>query len=74
VSYQIAQGRSQAGGISELALLEAERQQLQTELDRTAAAAARFADSATLFEALGGGWWNAAPASTPDSKAQASAQ
>jgi len=74
VSYQIAQGRSQAGGISELAVLEAERQQLQTELDRTAAAAARFADSATLFEALGGGWWNAAPASTPNQKAQASAK
>jgi NodT family efflux transporter outer membrane factor (OMF) lipoprotein len=73
-SYQIAQGRYQAGGISELALIEAQRQQLQTELDRTAATAARFSDSATLFQALGGGWWNAAPASTPDSKAQASAQ
>ena len=65
VSYQIAQGRYQAGGISELALLEAQRQQLQTELDRTAAAASRFADSATLFQALGGGWWDAAPAATP---------
>jgi NodT family efflux transporter outer membrane factor (OMF) lipoprotein len=65
VSYQIAQGRSQAGGISELALLEAQRQQLQTELDRTTATAARFSDSATLFQALGGGWWNAAPAATP---------
>jgi NodT family efflux transporter outer membrane factor (OMF) lipoprotein len=56
--YQIALGRYQAGGISELALLEAERQQLQSELDRTSAAAARYADSATLFQALGGGWWN----------------
>jgi NodT family efflux transporter outer membrane factor (OMF) lipoprotein len=57
-SYRIAQGRYEAGGISELALLEAEQQLVQTELDRTAAAAARFSDSATLFEALGGGWWN----------------
>jgi outer membrane protein TolC len=73
-SYRIAQGRYQAGGISELVLLEAERQQLQTVLDRTAATAARFSDSATLFQALGGGWWNAAPVSAPDSKAQASAQ
>ena len=74
VSYQIAQGRYQAGGISELALLEAQRQQLQTELDRTAAAASRFADSATLFQALGGGWWDAAPAATPGPNAQASAR
>ena len=71
-SYRIAQGRYQAGGISELTLLEAERQQLQTALDLTSAAAARYADSATLFQALGGGWWNTAPAATADSKAQAS--
>lgn len=73
-SYQIAVGRYQAGGISELALLEAQRQQLQAELDRTAATAARFSDSATLFQALGGGWWNAAPASTPNPRVQASSR
>jgi NodT family efflux transporter outer membrane factor (OMF) lipoprotein len=72
--YQIAHGRYEAGGISELVLLEAQRQQLQAELDRTAAAAARFSDSATLFQALGGGWWNTAPAATPDQKAQTSAR
>ena len=60
-SYQIAVGRYHAGGISELILLEAERQQLQAELDRTAATASRFSDSATLFQALGGGWWNDLP-------------
>ena len=63
-SYRIAQGRYQAGGISELVLLEAERQRLQTELDRTSAAGARYADSATLFQALGGGWWNTESASS----------
>jgi NodT family efflux transporter outer membrane factor (OMF) lipoprotein len=73
-SYQIAQGRFQAGGISEWSLLEAERQSLQAELDRTSAAAARYADSATLFEALGGGWWNTIPAATVDPKTQASAR
>jgi NodT family efflux transporter outer membrane factor (OMF) lipoprotein len=73
-SYQIAEGRYRAGGISELALLEAQRQQLQAELDRTAATAARFSDSATLFQALGGGWWNAAPASTPNPRVQASSR
>ena len=71
-SYRIEQGRYQAGGISELVLLEAERQELQAELDRTAATAARFSDSATLFQALGGGWWNSAPAAAPEAKAQAS--
>lgn len=57
-AYRIASDRYRAGGISQLALLDAERQQLQTALDRTSSAAARYADSATLFEALGGGWWN----------------
>jgi NodT family efflux transporter outer membrane factor (OMF) lipoprotein len=59
-AYEIAAQRYNAGGISELALLDAQRQQLQTTLDRTISAANRFADSATLFQALGGGWWNAA--------------
>jgi NodT family efflux transporter outer membrane factor (OMF) lipoprotein len=73
-SYRIAQGRYQAGGISELVLLEAERQQLHAELDRAVATAARFSDSATLFQALGGGWWSTAAASTTGKNAQASAR
>lgn len=58
--YKIASRRYAAGGISQLATLDARRQQLDAALDRTAAAAARYSDSATLFEALGGGWWNTA--------------
>jgi outer membrane protein TolC len=42
-------------------LLDAERQGLQTELDRIVAQAARYADTAALLQALGGGWWNAEP-------------
>lgn len=57
-SYRIAAARYQDGGISELALLDARLQQLQTSLDRTSASASRLFDSATLFQALGGGWWN----------------
>jgi NodT family efflux transporter outer membrane factor (OMF) lipoprotein len=53
-AYGIAAKRYQAGGISEQSLLDAERQQLQTALDRENAAASRLTDSATLFEALGG--------------------
>jgi NodT family efflux transporter outer membrane factor (OMF) lipoprotein len=57
-AYQIDAQRYQAGGISQLALLEAQRQQLQTALDRADSVANRYLDSATLFQALGGGWWN----------------
>jgi outer membrane protein TolC len=53
-AYGIASKRYEAGGISEMSLLDAERQQLQTALDRENAAASRLTDSATLFEALGG--------------------
>ena len=57
-AYRIAARRYDSGGISHLNLLDAERQQLQTALDRTNSAASRFVDSATLIQALGGGWWN----------------
>ena len=53
-AYGIAAKRYEAGGISEMSLLDAERQKLQTALDRENAAASRLTDSATLFEALGG--------------------
>ena len=69
VTYQIASQRFAAGGISQLALLDAQRQYVQTMLDRTTAAANRYTDSASLFQALGGGWWNEAQAnSAPKSK------
>lgn len=57
-ALQVATHRYQAGGVSQLALLDAQRQQLQTALDQTESAANRLRDTATLFQALGGGWWN----------------
>lgn len=57
-SLTITQRQYQAGGVSHLSLLDAQRQRLQTELDRTVAQAARYIDTATLLQALGGGWWN----------------
>ncbi len=59
---RIAQGRYRAGGISHLSLLDSQRQQLQTRLARAEADAARYADTAALLQALGGGWWNEAGA------------
>jgi NodT family efflux transporter outer membrane factor (OMF) lipoprotein len=53
-SYAIAQQRFAAGGISELSLLDLQRQQLQASLDRDHAEAQRYADTAALLHALGG--------------------
>jgi NodT family efflux transporter outer membrane factor (OMF) lipoprotein len=53
-SFDIAQQRFDAGGISELSFLDARRQQLQTALDRSHAAAQRFSDTAALLHALAG--------------------
>ncbi|SDX21373.1 efflux transporter, outer membrane factor (OMF) lipoprotein, NodT family [Collimonas sp. OK242] len=58
-SLAITQDQYQAGGVSHLSLLDAQRQRMQTDLDRTLAQAARFSDTAALLQALGGGWWNA---------------
>jgi NodT family efflux transporter outer membrane factor (OMF) lipoprotein len=57
-AYQIASQRYAAGGISQVALLDAQRQQLETKLNRVVYQGSRYSDSATLFQALGGGWWN----------------
>ena len=53
----IARARHAAGGVSDLALLDAERKVEAALRERTRAAADRYADSAALFQALGGGWW-----------------
>jgi NodT family efflux transporter outer membrane factor (OMF) lipoprotein len=47
------------GAVSSLAALEAQRSWLQTKVTLAQAQAARLADTAALFQALGGGWWNA---------------
>ncbi len=68
-TYQIASQRFTAGGISQLSVLDAQRQYLQTAIDRTASAASRYTDSASLFQALGGGWWNETPSRSLNSTA-----
>ena len=55
-SMDIAQAQYSAGGVSQFGLLDTQRQVLQTALDRTRAQADRFADTAALFQSLGGGW------------------
>jgi NodT family efflux transporter outer membrane factor (OMF) lipoprotein len=46
------------GAVSYLNLLDADRQYHQARIGRIQAQAARYADTAALFQALGGGWWN----------------
>jgi NodT family efflux transporter outer membrane factor (OMF) lipoprotein len=46
------------GGVSYLTLLNAERTYLEARQSRVQAEAARYADTAALFQSLGGGWWN----------------
>ncbi|WP_374716990.1 MULTISPECIES: efflux transporter outer membrane subunit [Paraburkholderia] len=53
-ALQIMQRRFDAGGVSEYAVLDSERQALQTALDRTRVQAQRMTDTAALFQALGG--------------------
>ena len=58
-AYRITLGRFNAGGVSQLALLDAERRRLQADNERLQAQASRYADAAALFQALGGGWTSA---------------
>lgn len=46
------------GQAAYLAILNAQQADLQAELTLIAAKANRLADTAALFQALGGGWWN----------------
>jgi NodT family efflux transporter outer membrane factor (OMF) lipoprotein len=57
-SLAIARRQLQLGAISYVALLSAENAYQQARLALVQAQANRFADTAALFQALGGGWWN----------------
>lgn len=57
-SLDLATRQYQLGASSSLAVLDAQRQYQQARLALAQAQAARHADTAALFQALGGGWWN----------------
>jgi NodT family efflux transporter outer membrane factor (OMF) lipoprotein len=57
-SLDITKKQFAAGGVSNVQLLVAERAYAQAHQNRVVAEAARYADSAALYQALGGGWWN----------------
>jgi NodT family efflux transporter outer membrane factor (OMF) lipoprotein len=57
-TLDLARGQYGLGAITYVILLNAQRSYQQARLAVVQAQAARFADTAALFQALGGGWWN----------------
>ena len=57
-SMELARHQFELGATSYLALLNAERQAYQAQIGLVQAQAARYADTAALYQALGGGWWH----------------
>ena len=60
VSLDLAQQQFEAGKTNVLLMLTAEQTYLQAKIQVVQAQAARLTDTAALFQALGGGWWNRA--------------
>jgi NodT family efflux transporter outer membrane factor (OMF) lipoprotein len=58
VTLDLAQRQWQGGYASYLALLTAQQAYQQGRINLIQAQANRFADTAALFQALGGGWWH----------------
>jgi NodT family efflux transporter outer membrane factor (OMF) lipoprotein len=58
VTLDLAEKQFQAGYASYLALLSAEQAYQQAVISLVQAQGNRYADTAALFQALGGGWWN----------------
>ena len=60
-TLDIAKKQVRLGATSYLSLLNAQRQYHLARILLVQAQAGRFADTAALFQALGGGWWNHEP-------------
>jgi len=59
-SWELAKRQREIGMTNLVMLLNAEQTYQQAEIALVAARAARLSDTAGLFQALGGGWWNRA--------------
>jgi NodT family efflux transporter outer membrane factor (OMF) lipoprotein len=57
-SFAISTAQFQAGSTTYTTVLNAEQTLLNASTSRVKAQAARLSDTAALFQALGGGWWN----------------
>jgi NodT family efflux transporter outer membrane factor (OMF) lipoprotein len=57
-SLNLSQQQYQLGSINYLTLLNAQQTYQNAVINRVKAQGARYSDTAALFQALGGGWWN----------------
>lgn len=64
-SLRLAQAQYASGGAAFLTLLNAEAADQQAQIAVIEARAARLTDTAALFQAMGGGWWNRPDAPDP---------
>jgi NodT family efflux transporter outer membrane factor (OMF) lipoprotein len=60
ISFDLANAQIQNGNANVLLLLTAQNGYLQSVIQAVQAQAARLSDTAALYQALGGGWWNRA--------------
>ena len=58
ISFDLARQQMEAGNANVLLLLTAQQTYLQSVIQVVQVRAARLSDTAALFQALGGGWWN----------------
>jgi len=72
---ELARAAAKLGREYGTALLVVERNYQQARIAQIQAEAARYADTAALFQALGGGWWNrTAPAAVTASQSSTNSQ
>jgi len=57
-TFEITREQFRLGGVSYISLLVAQRLYQNARIELVKARADRFADTAALYQALGGGWWN----------------
>jgi NodT family efflux transporter outer membrane factor (OMF) lipoprotein len=67
VTLDLTRRQEESGYANVLALLSAEQAYNQAVISLVQAQANRYADTAALFQALGGGWWNRADLARKDS-------
>jgi NodT family efflux transporter outer membrane factor (OMF) lipoprotein len=72
-SLEITRQQLQLGAVNYLALITAQQTYQQALINLVQAQANRYADTAALFQALGGGWWNLPGGGAPQTAAAQSA-
>jgi NodT family efflux transporter outer membrane factor (OMF) lipoprotein len=70
-SLAISRNQYEVGAINYTTLLNAETTYQQAHVNRVVAQATRYGDTAALFQALGGGWWNRSDVAESDTTSSA---